>query len=112
MLRLIRSSGINTSTGKTSFLDGATETEVVYGDDANGSGQHHGYIFYTASDGTLLNEFDGYGTTFMVDGGPRFVGGGSWHTVSGTGRYEGGIGFGTYRTEGGRTEWDGTFAKR
>jgi hypothetical protein len=112
VLRLIRSSGTNKSTGTTTFLDGATETEVVYGDDDKGSGQHHGYIFYTASDGTLVNEFDGYGITVMVDGKPRFVGGGSWHTIRGTGQYLGAVGIGTYRAEMGKTEWDGTFVKR
>jgi|SRR3954447_14431605 len=49
MLRLIKSSGVNKSTGAIRFLDGATETEVVYGDDTKASGTkasgpHHGYI--------------------------------------------------------------------
>ena len=112
VLRFIKSSGVDKSAGPTAFLDGATETEVLYGDDDRGSGAHHGYIFYTASDGTLLNEFDGYTTTVTVDEKGRFVSGGSWHTVSGTGRYGGGTGIGTYSSEGGLTHWEGTFITR
>jgi hypothetical protein len=117
VLGLFTSSGVNKSTGKTPFLDGATETEVVYYDVVKGNGPHHGFIFYKAADGTLLNEFNGYGTAIVVDGKPYSLGVGSWHTVAGTGRYQNGTGAGTYTSRlpvpefEGSTEWDGTFVE-
>jgi hypothetical protein len=117
VLGLFTSSGVNKSTGKTPFLDAATETEVVYYDVMKGNGPHHGFIFYKAADGTLLNEFNGYGRVIIVDGKPQSFGVGWWHTVAGTGRYANGTGSGTYTTRlalpdfEGATEWDGTFVE-
>jgi hypothetical protein len=114
-LGLFKSSGTNKSTGKTAFLDNATETEVVYYDVVKGNGPHHGFILYKASDGSMLNEFTGYGTSVIVNGKPQALGVGSWHTVSGTGRYANGTGAGTYTSRlsvpdfEGSTDWDGTF---
>ena len=117
VLGLFKSSGVNKSTGKTPFLDGATETEVAYYEAIKGAGPHHGFIFYKAADGTMLNEFNGYGTPIVIGGKPHVVGGGSWHTVSGTGRYANGTGVGTYSTKvdvsnfEGATDWQGTFVE-
>src|SRR5690349_18572946 len=82
-----------------------------------GNGPHHGFIFYKAADGTLLNEFNGYGRVIVVDGKPQSLGVGWWHTVVGTGRYANGTGSGTYTSRlalpdfEGATEWDGTFVE-
>jgi hypothetical protein len=117
VLGLLKSSGANKSLGKAPFLDGATETEVIYYNIVKGTGPHHGFIFYKASDGTMLNEFDGYGTPIVIDGKPQLVGVGSWHTVSGTGRYANGTGVGTYSSKTdpsnfeGATDWQGTFVE-
>jgi hypothetical protein len=117
MLGLVKSSGVNKSTGKTPFLDGATETEVLYYDTVKGTGPHHGFIFYKAADGTMLNEFNGYSTPIVIDGKPQSLGDGSWHTVSGTGRYANGAGVGTYSSKidlssfEGVTDWQGTFVE-
>ena len=117
LLGVFKSSGSNKSTGQTTFLDGATETEVVYYDVFKGSGRHHGFIHYRNADGTLTNEFDGFGTVVVVDGKPQSLGVGSWHVVSGTGRYANGVGVGTYTTRlalpdfEGATEWEGTFVE-
>ncbi|MBV8705240.1 MAG: hypothetical protein JO118_16185 [Acetobacteraceae bacterium] len=116
-LGLVKSSGVNRSTGKTPFLDGATETEVLYYEAVKGAGPHHGFILYKAADGTMLNEFNGYGTSIVADGKPWVVGAGSWHTVSGTGRYANGAGVGTYSSKidpsnfEGATDWQGTFVE-
>ena len=53
-----------------------------------------------------------------MDGKPWVVGVGSWHTVSGTGRYADGTGVGTYTGKfdppnnfEGATDWQGTFVE-
>lgn len=117
LLGVFKSSGTNKSTGQTTFLNDATETEIVYYDVLKGSGRHHGFIYYKSADGTLTNEFDGFGTVVVVDGKPQSLGVGSWHTISGTGRYANGVGAGTYTSRlalpnfEGATEWEGTFVE-
>jgi hypothetical protein len=117
-LGCIRASGASKSTGKTPFLDGATETELGYYDYVKGVGPHHGFIFYKAADGTMLNEYNGYTTPIVVDGKPWVVSVGSWHTVSGTGRYANGTGVGAYTGKfnlsnnfEGAVDWQGTFVE-
>lgn len=112
-----KASGTNKSTGETSFLDGATETEVFYYELNNGSGSSHGFVSYQASDGTLLIEFSGPAGIILVDGKPQLRAAGSWRFVRGTGRYTNGTGFGTYASKlfppafEGVTEWSGTFVE-
>ncbi len=98
MIMLTQTKGTNTSTNKSGYMDGA---EVVISEilDLNqGNGPHQGYVTQTMSNGDeTVTSFEGKVTTTMTaEDRPNTTMKGSWKKVSGTGKYQGIKGSGTY----------------
>ena len=98
VLLLTQSSGINRSTGTSTYMDGAQAISREIADLTQGTGRHQGYITETLGGDTTVTRWQGKVTTTMgPDQKPitRFEG--TWSKLTGTGQYDGVTGAGGYR---------------
>jgi hypothetical protein len=97
VLLLTQASGTNRSTGKSSYMDGAQVINREIADLTQGNGPHQGYITEIQGPDTSVTRWQGKVTTTLgADRKPITSFTGSWSKQSGTGRYAGVTGAGTY----------------
>jgi hypothetical protein len=106
-------SGTNQNTGETKYLAGARVTNVDTAAMVNGNGTHSGLVTFTEGTSKVVKRFSGTTTTKMAGDKPESTIKGSWTIMSGTGKYAGITGSGTYagRFETStryKVEWKGT----
>jgi hypothetical protein len=90
--------GTNRSTGRDAYMDQAQVANTETADLAQGSGPHQGYVIFSAGGDRTVNRWQGKITTVLgADKQPVTTFQGSWTKLSGTGRYAGIKGQGTYR---------------
>jgi len=88
--------GTNRSSGRTAFMDGAAVTQISLTEMTQGNGPDQGYII-EAKDGEIaVTRYSRRVKTTLADGKPVTTVEGTWTKVSGTGRYDGITGAGTY----------------
>lgn len=113
-LFIMKSEGVNMSTGKDKFMDGAEHAYEAFGDYIKGSGPHLTYAKMTLNGDTVFSKLEGKTkTTISPNGKPITSVEGTMNFIKGTGRYEGIHGGGTYK---GKlisnimvTEWEGEY---
>jgi hypothetical protein len=97
VLLLTQSTGSNRSTGKFDYMPGAEVINREIADLTQGNGPHQGYITEIKGADTSVTRWQGQVTTTLgADQKPATRFEGKWTKVSGTGRYEGVTGNGTY----------------
>jgi hypothetical protein len=115
LISLYTSEGVNVSTGKHKFMDGAQYVNAGYGDYVMGSGPGEGYgQMSTNGDVVFLKYQLELVTTLSPDGKPVVTFEGSYTYTKGIGKYEGIRGSGTYKAKFiSRTiwvlEWEGEY---
>jgi len=111
-----KSEGMNTSTGKNSFMDGALIVNYNWADLIKGNGPHQGYIILSSEAGSGVAQWSGKVKTAMSPGNaPVTTMEGTYTYTKGTGRFENIQGGGTYK---GRyisekayvVEWEGEYS--
>jgi len=97
-LMMSTSSGTNASTGEAAFMDGAECTNRMIADMNMGSGSHQGYLTMKKDGNSVLIKWSGSVATKMMEGQPPMTSfAGNFTYVSGTGKFEGIMGEGTYK---------------
>ena len=97
-LNLVASRGTNRSTGATAYMDGGSVSNAETSDLAQGNGPHQGYITFTSGTDTTISHWSGKVTTVLgADKQPVTTFEGTWTMASGTGRFRGATGGGTYK---------------
>ncbi len=89
--------GANKNTGASNYLAGASVVNVDTAAMVQGNGTHSGRATFTDGTSTVVKRFSGITTTKMVGGRPESTFQGTWKILSGTGRYAGATGNGTYK---------------
>ena len=90
--------GTNRSTGRDAYMDGAATANTETADLTQGNGPHEGYVIFSGGGDRTVNKWRGKITTVLGAGQqPITTFEGSWTKLSGTGRYAGVKGQGTYR---------------
>jgi hypothetical protein len=90
--------GINTNTGSTDYMNGATIRSIEIADLTRGSGSHQGYITFSKDGDMGVNRWNGrVSTTLSPDKQPITTFEGTWTKTGGSGRYEGVTGSGRYK---------------
>jgi hypothetical protein len=90
--------GTNRSTGEAEYMSGGRVTNVETSDLAQGSGPHQGYITFVSGTDTTISKWSGKVTTVIgADQQPATSFEGTWTMATGTGRYRGVSGRGTYK---------------
>jgi len=111
-----KSEGVNTSTGKNTFMDGALVVNHNGADLIKGNGPHQGYIILSKDGGSGVAHWKGKVTTTMSPGNiPMTTMEGTYTYTKGTGQFENIQGGGTYK---GRyisektyvVEWEGEYS--
>jgi hypothetical protein len=97
VLILGEAQGVNESTGRQSYMDGAQVSNKEINELVQGNGTHRGYVTMTSRDGDQeITQWNGDVTTVMKDGQPMTSFKGTWQKISGTGKLQGIQGRGTY----------------
>jgi hypothetical protein len=97
VLILGEAQGVNKSTGRQSFMDGAQVNNKEIDALVQGNGTHRGYLTMTGQDGAQkIAQWNGEVTTVMKDGQPMTSFKGTYQEMSGTGTLQGIQGRGTY----------------
>lgn len=97
MLLLDEARGTNRSTGSREFMQGASINNKEVVALLQGSGPQHGYLTFTKDGDQVDTKWSGSVTTTQSpDGKPLISFHGTWEQVSGSGRYQGIRGRGTY----------------
>ena len=118
ILLLTQSAGTNRSTGSSEYMNGAQVTNREIADLTQGNGPHQGYITEVKGADTTVTRYQGkVVTTLGPDQKPATSFQGTWTKLSGTGKYQGVTGSGSYK---GRmisptdytVEWTGEIATR
>jgi hypothetical protein len=90
--------GKNRSTGADKYMDGAEVANTETADLTQGNGPHQGYVIFSGAGERTVNKWNGKIATVMgSDKKPVTTFEGTWTKQSGTGRYGGVTGQGTYR---------------
>ncbi|MGB5875032.1 MAG: hypothetical protein WBH56_15035 [Bacteroidota bacterium] len=93
-----RSEGTNTSTPKSSFMDGALAVNNNFSDLVKGNGPHEGYIVLSIEGGSAIAKWRGKVTTTMSPGNtPMITMEGTFSYTKGTALFENIQGGGTYK---------------
>lgn len=97
MMWLGEAQGSNRNTGRGSFMDGAKVVNRDLVDVVGGNGPHRGYATLSKDGGEVVVKWSGDVATMMAkDKPPLITFRGTWQYVSGTGKYQGIQGRGTY----------------
>lgn len=98
VLLLNQSTGTNRNTGKADYMAGADATTREIADLTQGNGSHQGYITFAKGGDTTVSRWQGkVVTTLGADRKPATQFEGTWTLASGTGKYDGISGKGTYK---------------
>jgi hypothetical protein len=98
VLLLNEAKGTNRNTGKFDYMDGAEVINREIADLTQGNGPHQGYITEIQGADTAVTRWQGkVVTTLGSDQKPTTRFAGTWTKVSGTGKYKGVVGNGTYQ---------------
>jgi hypothetical protein len=98
ILLLTQSSGTNRSTAPSRHMDGAQVINREIADLTRGNGPHQGYITEIRGADTSVTRYQGkVVTTLGPDQQPRTSFEGTWTKLSGTGKYAGVSGAGSYK---------------
>ena len=90
--------GINVSTGKKKFMDGAKVVAVEFGDYVEGNGPNLGYGKMTLNGDVVFWKSEGKSiTTLSPDGTPITTFEGTYTVIKGAGQYENIQGSGTFK---------------
>lgn len=90
--------GTNRSTGRDSYMDRAETANTEIADLTQGNGPHEGYVIFSSGGERTVNKWSGKITTVLgADKQPVTTFEGTWTKLTGTGRYSGVTGRGTYR---------------
>ncbi|MBA3316945.1 MAG: hypothetical protein H0T50_02500 [Gemmatimonadales bacterium] len=90
--------GTNRSTGSTEYMPGASVVNVETHDLIRGNGPHQGYSTFALGPDTTVSKWNGKVTTVLgADQRPITTFEGTWTKSSGTGRYAGASGHGSYK---------------
>jgi hypothetical protein len=97
VLLLTRSTGSNRNTGRSDYMAGAEVINREIAELTQGNGPHQGYITEVKGADTTVTRWQGQvATTLGPDQKPATRFEGRWTKVSGTGKYEGVAGNGSY----------------
>ena len=97
VLLLNQSAGTNRNTGKSDYMAGGQVINREIAELTQGNGPHQGYVTEIQRADTAVTRYEGRVTTTLgPDQKPATKFEGKWTKVSGTGRYEGVAGNGTY----------------
>jgi hypothetical protein len=97
VLLLTQSIGTNRNTGKSDYMAGAEVVNREIAELTQGNGPHQGYITEIKGADTAVTRWQGHVTTTLgPDQKPATRFEGTWTKVSGTGKYDGVAGNGTY----------------
>jgi len=97
-LIIMKSEGVNMSTGKNTFMDGAEFAYEAFGDYVKGNGPHITYSKMTLNGDTTFSKAEGKTKTIITPNGkPITTVEGTTTFIKGTGKYEGIQGSGTYK---------------
>lgn len=95
---IMKSEGVNISTGEIKFMDGAEYAYEAFGDYVKGNGPHMTYSKMTLNGDTVFSKAEGKTkTTISPKGKPIITVEGNVTFTKGTGQYEGIQGSGTYK---------------
>lgn len=98
LIVVIKSEGLNISTGKDKFMDGAEYAYEAFGDYIKGNGPHMTYSKMTLNGDTVFSKAEGKTkTTLSTKGKPITTVEGTLTFTKGTGMYEGIQGSATYK---------------
>ena len=90
--------GVNVSTGKNKFMDGAQDVAMGFSDLVKGNGTDQGYGNFSLNGDVIFWKHQGKATTTLSpEGKPVTTFEGSWTYTKGTGKYENIQGSGTYK---------------
>lgn len=90
--------GVNVSTGKNKFMDGALDIGMTFADLVKGKGSHQGYGNFSLNGDVIFWKHQGKTeTTLSPEGKPVTTSEGSFTWTKGTGKYENIQGGGTYK---------------
>ena len=90
--------GINVSTGKNKFMDGAQDVGMGFYDLVMGNGPNQGYGNFSLNGDVIFWKYQGNtATTISPEGKPVTTLEGSWTYTKGTGKYENIQGSGSYK---------------
>jgi hypothetical protein len=93
-----RATGTNRSTGRDKYMDEAEVANTEIADLTQGNGPHQGYVIFSGGGDRTVNKWQGKITTVIgADKRPSTTFQGTWTKLTGTGRYAGVKGQGTYR---------------
>ena len=97
VLLLNQSAGTNRNTGRSDYMAGGEVINREIAELTRGNGPHQGYITDAKGADTTVTRYEGQVTTTLgPDQKPATRFEGKWTKVSGTGKYEGVAGNGTY----------------
>ncbi len=95
---IVKSEGVNVSTGKEKFMDGAEYAYEAFGDYVKGNGPHLTYSKMTLNGDTIFVKSEGETkTTISPEGKPITTVEGTSTIIKGTGKYENIQGSNTYK---------------
>jgi hypothetical protein len=98
ILMVGEATGTNVNTGPSDYMADGQVTNVDMGDLMQGNGTHQGYFTVSSKAGSTTTQWHGkVSTTVGPDKTPRTTFAGTWTLVSGSGKYQGIHGDGTYR---------------
>jgi len=98
LLMVGEAKGTNVNSGPTDYMADGQVTNVDMGDLVQGNGPHQGYFTVSDKRGSATSRWRGkVSTTLGPQRAPRTAFSGTWTYVSGTGKYLGIRGGGTYR---------------
>lgn len=98
ILLLTQSAGTNRSTGSSEYMDGSRVINREISDLTQGNGAHQGYITDIDGADTTVTRYTGkVATALSADREPATSFQGTWTKLSGTGKYEGVTGSGSYK---------------
>jgi hypothetical protein len=98
VLLLTQSEGTNRSTGNSEYMDGSRVINREISDLTQGNGPHQGYITDINGADTTVTRYTGkVATTLGADRKPATSFQGTWTKLSGTGKYQGVTGSGSYK---------------
>jgi len=98
LISLSESEGINVSTGKPEFMNGAQVVNLSFADLVKGNGPQQGYVKNTKKGDTAIAKWEGkITTTLSAEGTPITTFEGTFSWIKGTGQFENIQGNGTYK---------------
>jgi hypothetical protein len=108
--------GVNQSTGKQAFMDGASLINIGTSELVKGNGSHQGYARLMKGADTVVSKWSGNVTAALsAEGRPRVTFAGTFSYTTGTGQFKNIQGTGTYKGKYisstiATVEWEGEYS--